>query len=42
MLYFTGWLQDQPNDQHHTTLCTGLEGLNPKLTRGDLCCSTHP
>lgn len=24
VLYFTGWLQDQPADQHHASLCTGL------------------
>lgn len=38
MLHFTGWLQDQ----HHCQSVPWAEGLNSKLTHGDLCSSTHP
>lgn len=31
MLYFTGWLQNQPTDQHQASV-HWAEGLNPKHT----------
>lgn len=29
VLYFTGWLQDQPPEQHHNSLCIGLRDETP-------------